>query len=974
MIGQTLSHYRILEKLGEGAMGMLYRALDTRLDRSVAIKVLRPEAVGDVSRKRRFVQEAKAASALNHPNIITVYDIGQATDGVQGVDFIAMEYVDGQTLAAIMSGRRLPVGEALGYAVQVAEALAAAHLAGIVHRDVKPANIMVSCTGQVKVLDFGIAKLTERAVSEATPTVTAGGDSLAEVAPPLTRQGAFLGTPAYMSPEQADGKPVDARSDVFSFGAVLYEMLAGRRPFEGDSPLSSLTAMFRDPPPPLSAFRPDVPRDLERIVQRCLAKDRDARYPSARELLTELAAARAHLSAPGYLLSAALRRPRNAVAVAMVVLAIAGLGAWWWTRSAGPRWARDEVLPEIARLVEKEDDYHAFILARQAQAHLPGNAALQRFWSDHTFPFTLETDPPGAEVLMKPYRTVDAPWDPLGRTPLKELRLPLANLRLRIEKEGFEPVEVATDLSLPLRVRRFTLDERGKAPNGMVHVPGGRHQYRSLPSVEMGDFWLDRYEVTNRQYKEFVDQGGYRNRGNWKEPFVKDGRVLSWEEAMALFRDSTGRPGPAIWELGTYPEGQADHPVGGVSWFEAAAYAGFAGKELPTFHHWTRAAGLSYYSDILLLSNFGGRGPSPAGSHQGLSPFGVYDMAGNVKEWCWNATGAKRYILGGGWNEPTYMFADADAQSPWDRSPSHGFRCAKYPAALPPGQLAAIDVMRMARDYAAEKPVPDDVFRVYRSFYSYDRTELKPAVESLEGTEHWRREKVSFDAAYGSERVTAHLFLPRNASPPYQTVVYVPSGEALRLRSSDELRMKYMEFLLRSGRAVMHPIYKGTYERRLRESAGGPGEDRDLLIQISKDLGRSIDYLETRADIDRERLAYYGVSLGADVAPLLLAIEGRFRVAVLQGGGLEFSKSLPEGDPFNFAPRVSTPVLMLNGRDDFERSLETSQRPLFRLLASPERDKRHVLFESGHAGYPMHDLIKEVLDWLDRYLGPVKNG
>jgi dipeptidyl aminopeptidase/acylaminoacyl peptidase len=287
--------------------------------------------------------------------------------------------------------------------------------------------------------------------------------------------------------------------------------------------------------------------------------------------------------------------------------------------------------------------------------------------------------------------------------------------------------------------------------------------------------------------------------------------------------------------------------------------------------------------------------------------------------------------------------------------------------------LAAIDLVTVDRDYAAEKPVPDAVFRIYRGFYSYDKTELKPTVDSVDESEHWRREKVSFDAAYGGERVPAHLFLPKNARPPYQTVVYWPSGEALALRKSDDLRMKNLEFLLRSGRAVLQPIYKTTYERHVPETGGGPSKERDVMIQVAKDLGRSIDYLETRADIDRERLAYYGVSAGAVLAPPFLAIEQRFKAAVLQGGGLAIDKPLPEVDPFNFAPRVRVPVLMLNGRYDFLSPLDTSQRPLFRLLATPVKDKRHVLFECGAAGYPIHDLMKEILDWLDRYLGPVES-
>src|SRR5207244_78231 len=216
MIGRTFQHYEIVETLGRGGMGVVYKARDTHLDRFVAIKVLPPEKVADADRKRRFVQEAKAASALNHPNIVHIYDIAEA-DGVQ---FIAMEYVAGKTLGELIGRKGLRLNEALKYAVQIADALAKAHSAGIIHRDLKPSNIMVTENGLVKVLDFGLAKLAETATGEFGETATVRAPE-----GPNTEEGAIVGTTAYMSPEQAEGKKVDARSDIFSFGSVLYEMI-----------------------------------------------------------------------------------------------------------------------------------------------------------------------------------------------------------------------------------------------------------------------------------------------------------------------------------------------------------------------------------------------------------------------------------------------------------------------------------------------------------------------------------------------------------------------------------------------------------------------------------------------------------------------------------------------------------------------------------------------------------------------------
>jgi serine/threonine protein kinase len=269
MIGTTFTHYRILEKIGEGGMGVVYKAQDPRLGRLVAIKVLSPHRVADADRKARFVREARAASALNHPHIVTIHDIGSA----DGIDFIAMEFVDGSTLDRQIGPSGLSTARAVDIAVQVAEALDKAHRAGIVHRDLKPSNIMVSADGFVKVVDFGLAKLLEPPAA-ATDTTT-----LAMGAAAHSTEGFIVGTASYMSPEQAEGRPVDVRSDIFSFGAVLYEMITGRRAFANASAISTLAAVIHEDPP-----RPAGDARLVDIALRCLRKAPGDRYASGTEL------------------------------------------------------------------------------------------------------------------------------------------------------------------------------------------------------------------------------------------------------------------------------------------------------------------------------------------------------------------------------------------------------------------------------------------------------------------------------------------------------------------------------------------------------------------------------------------------------------------------------------------------------------------------------------------------------------------
>jgi serine/threonine protein kinase/sugar lactone lactonase YvrE len=313
MIGRTIAHFEILEKLGEGGMGVVYKARDTHLERFVAIKVLPPERVADAERKRRFVQEAKAASALNHPNIITIHDI--ASEG--GLDFMVMEFVPGKTLDELIPRKGMRLSEALKCAVQIADALSRAHSAGIVHRDLKPSNVMVDEHGLVKVLDFGLAKLAEPVGGEEAPT--------------QTTEGAIVGTVAYMSPEQAQGKPVDARSDIFAFGSLLYEMVTGRRAFHGDTKISTLAAIINQEPAPLAA---ETPRDLEKIITRCLRKDPERRFQTmadARVSLLELKEDTDSGKLAAELPSRPRRYRRAAAGIALLLL-IAAVALWWQFR------------------------------------------------------------------------------------------------------------------------------------------------------------------------------------------------------------------------------------------------------------------------------------------------------------------------------------------------------------------------------------------------------------------------------------------------------------------------------------------------------------------------------------------------------------------------------------------------------------------------------------------------------------------
>ncbi|HSP67688.1 MAG TPA: serine/threonine-protein kinase [Bryobacteraceae bacterium] len=354
MVGRTVHHYQFLEKLGAGGMGEIWKAQDTRLNRIVAVKVLTSASAGDPERRRRFIQEAQAASALNHPNIITIHDIISEGDA----EFMVMEFVQGKTLIDLIPKGGLRVPQVLKYAVQMTDALQAAHSAGIIHRDLKPGNVMVTETGLVKVLDFGLAKLTDS--SPLSQTGSSGDDATRTIAEaPLTVEGSIIGTVSYMSPEQAQGRKVDSRSDIFSFAVVLYEMVTGTRAFAGDSALSTLSAILRDEARPIPEIAPDTPPQLEHVIHRCLRKQPDQRFQTMREVQAALGALK-HESDSGmlYRTRAGMEpwpKPKRSTlplgmtwltgaGAAVVVLAIAGGGAWWWTH----RTPKTEPAPQIA--------------------------------------------------------------------------------------------------------------------------------------------------------------------------------------------------------------------------------------------------------------------------------------------------------------------------------------------------------------------------------------------------------------------------------------------------------------------------------------------------------------------------------------------------------------------------------------------------------------------------------------------------
>ncbi len=958
--------YAVEGELDRGGMAVVYLARDVKHDRTVAIKVLDP-ALSATLGTERFLREIEVVARLQHPNILTLIDSGE----VEGLPYYVMPFVKGQSLATLLEREGpLPVEQAVRIGCEVAGALETAHRHGVIHRDIKPSNVLLS-EGHAVVADFGIAAALDEA-------------KLGR----LTRTGISLGSPIYMSPEQASGeRDLDGRTDVYALGCMLYEMLGGEAPF-GGSLESVVSRKLLGEIPPLKELRRDVPPGVEKAISKALARERDKRFATAAEFREALLAA-----LPGQVPKGWGRRRTLATAAVVAVVAVGALLAIYRVQKESQRalWAT-QTLAEVERLANAGHLAEALALAREVEAVFPRDTTLARLYPRFSFTVPIRTDPPGARVYIQDMADPEGAWELLGTTPLEEARFAgvtfdwgdlgttnaeLRPHRLRFELDGHRARELLTTAVLGVNYRGIppmdpvVLEPQDPALEGMVRLPGF-----TFNSIDYADFHMDRYEVTNRAFKEFVDAGGYRNPEYWLHPFVRGREELEFGEAMALFVDQTGRPGPSTWRVGTFPEGQEDYPVGGVSWYEAAAYARWVGKELPTTLQWSR--GLLYYRDVSHVveprSNLGSAGPRPVGQGDAMTTLGVYDLVGNVREWCFNEVGeGERATRGAGWPDAPFHAMRVIPKPAFDRDATHGFRLIK--AFDDEEALVALRrrVSRTTvRDFRAERPVPDGEFEVFQRLYAYDPYPLRAMVERVDTLEQWIREVVAFDVPYG-ERGGAALYLPRDKEGPFQPILFWGATGIYLTRSVDEEWTGPFDFMVQAGRAVVVPIFKGAYGRDMPPAGtygGSPASSayRDATIQWVKDLSATVDYLETRADLEAEKLGYYGLSHGGYIVPIVMAVESRVRASVTNVGGLWDFRFFPEADPFNFLPRARSPLLMINGRYDIVYPYETSQLPMFELLGTPQEDKRHYVSPAAHI-VPRDEVIRETLAWFDKYLG-----
>ena len=688
--GSRLGPYEILGPLGAGGMGEVYRAKDPRLGRDVAIKVLPERRAKDPDALARFEREARAVAALSHPNILAIHDLGTDRD----VFFVVTELLEGETLRSRLSGSALPWRKAAEIGIPIAEGLAGAHFKGIVHRDLKPDNIFLTSDGRVKVLDFGLARLA--------PVIAFQEQTSAPTTPADTEPGTVMGSVGYMSPEQVRSLPTDARSDIFSMGCVLYEMVTGNRAFSRKTAAETMTAILNEDPPDVSESGKQVPLALNRLIRRCLEKNPEERLQAARDLafdlkvlLSDSEISKSSAASSGAAMApeeqpekpaapkppagpAPTRNRRGYLYAAVVGLSVLLVGGGFFLRRMREAQRFRAVIARLESAAGNGRLDEVYDQLRDSGLDL-GDPRLAELARRVAGTLSIESDSPeatAAATRVEPIaRFASRQPATIGRTPFAGRRLVAGEYLVRLTAPRANPLDllVRVEPGKDARVSRKLLPT-GWAPDGMVLVDEGTSPIEPKGTA-IPEFLMDRYEVTNAQFLKFVAAGGYRDQTYWPETLVVNGRPAPWVSAMPAFVDRTGLSGPRFWSGGTYPEGKGDHPVVGVSWYEATAYGRWVGKDLPSGAQWWRAAlgetggAFPWGNDVKttdLRANFGLVGTRPVGSYPlGVSPFGCFDMAGNVREWLRDPApdAAHRTVVGGSWEDDGYMFEQSHAES-----------------------------------------------------------------------------------------------------------------------------------------------------------------------------------------------------------------------------------------------------------------------------------------------------------------------
>ena len=659
-------------------------------------------------------------------------------------------------------------------------------------------------------------------------------------------------------------------------------------------------------------------------------------------------------------------------------------------------WVNNFILPKVDQAISTDDYVSAWTLVDRIDAYAPFFSKSNELSSDISSLTFLDVKDTGVKVSWKPYdQSIDEGWRYLGTSPLEEHRLPNGIIQIKLEKQGYDPYYLAANnpsmrfnnfpVEFGWKIDPIELPRENSVPEGMILIPEGNFipaiTGQGVQEYYLSSFYIDKFEVTNKEFKEFMDAGGYDNYQYWVDmEFVKDGVSLSWEESKELMVDSTNIIGPALWEVGTYLDGQEDYPVTGISWYEALAYARYKGNILPPMFHWAKAAYppeeivAPVSPKLLTNSNFSGKELIKVGQ-QGLGPYGTYDMTGNAREWVWNIFGGRGLTLGGAYSDPAYIASQTNPMPRFDRSPINGVRTVRL--------LNPRDMNPFGNDIVSAPPPPPDyykelseeAYKIYAKNFEVGPRNLNPELIYREDSHPiWIKERILIDVGYNSEKMDIVIFRPKDKRSESGAVIVYPGANYCRTPPEiDDIDPgEYgLDFIIKSGRALVWPALKESMNRITDMNITfPPNEDymrqfRELLVNWTVDTHRTIDYLETRDEIDPNNIFYLGMSYGSIATTHVMLFEPRFNASLLYVGGAGFWAP-PLSDGINLFPRMTTPTLMLNGEQDYIVPVLMAQS-MYNFLGTPEEDKRLIFYPSGHWPLPRNQMINESLIWLDKY-------
>ena len=642
----------------------------------------------------------------------------------------------------------------------------------------------------------------------------------------------------------------------------------------------------------------------------------------------------------------------------------------------------NETIPQIINLYDEGEINKVFSILNELNKNFPDNEIINSYLDKSSRYAYLKSNIEGIDVSIK-YGD-DSVYNFLGKTPLDSFRVPYSRNShiLKLVHNGIEYLQ------------KPRLNHNYKFPDKTINIPEGHKVFLgsnarmflqgiNFKEINLNPFSISKNEVTNKEYQKFMDSGGYDNPSYWDFPFEIDGVIYDFNSSIQKFTDKYGKKGPSNWSYGKFPSGLDNHPVTGISWFEARAYAKYSNLSLPNVYQWLYSSGISDRENVFVInqsiseqSNYNSIQTRPVDNSLG-SYNELNNIGGNVKEWATNPYGNKKTkfsILGGSYLEPSYTFNNYYSQSPFDRSLGNGIRLLKNLT----NEVSKFDneiIPEFQRDFSKLSDVSDDVFEIFKNQFDYNDKPLNSTTTNLDGYQDgYTVQKFEMETTYESdEKLFGYIIYSNEFKNKYNPIIEFPNASSIGNNDDSflpERLLNNFKYLIDEGYAIIHPIYHNTYSREKTHNTFWPDDSenyKNTIIKIGQDFRRSIDYIETRKDFNINNLSYFGGSWGSTTSNYLLAIDERVKSAFLLVGGLMMQKSKNEVEAHYYLRRIKTPILHIIGKLDGIFGYGESYLPWKDLVGTEPENLKTIEYDNFGHGIPKDTIIKYHQNWIEKY-------